>query len=114
VLDGTPMPVVAPIGRDSRTLDGVARDAYGNAVGGLRAPWITVAAAQYLARCSCSPTVGETIPFTDEELASIHGGTEAFAAARGRAIDDLVSARQLLPGDAAVLRAATGSCIATP
>jgi hypothetical protein len=51
LLDGTPMPVVAPIARDARRLDGVARDDHGNAIGGLRAPWIEVAAAQYLPRC---------------------------------------------------------------
>ncbi len=104
--DGTPMPKGARIARDARTLDGVARDQHGNAIGGLRAPWIEVPTAQYLPRCSCSPTTGEKIPFADHEIARLYGNADALRAARSRSIDDLVERRLLLPADAATLRAA--------
>jgi hypothetical protein len=102
--DGTPMPPGARITREARSLDGVARDEHGNAIGGLRAPWIEIPTAQYLARCSCSPTTGEKIPFTDQEIARLYGNSDALRAARSRSIDDLVERRLLLPVDAAALR----------
>ena len=64
--------------------------------------------AQYLPRCSCSPTTGEKIPFADEEIARLYGGADALRAARSRSIDDLVERRLLLPADAATLHAANG------
>ena len=104
--DGTPMPRGARITRDAHALDGVARDEHGNAIGGLRAPWIAVPTAQFLPRCSCSPTTGEKIPFTDDEIARLYGNADALRAARSRSIDDLVERRLLLSADAAILHAA--------
>ena len=104
--DGTPMPSGARITRDPHALDGVARDEHGNAIGGLRAPWVEVPTAQYLPRCSCSPTTGEKIPFSDDEIARLYGDADTLRAARSRSIDDLVERRLLLPVDAATLHAA--------
>ena len=79
--DGTPMPSGAWITCDPHALDGVARDEHGNAIGGLRAPWVEVPTAQYLPRCSCSPTTGEKIPFSDDEIARLYGDADTLRAA---------------------------------
>ena len=56
-----------------------------------RAPWVEVPTAQYLPRCSCSPTTGEKIPFSGDEVARLYGGAGALRAARSRSVDSLKS-----------------------
>jgi hypothetical protein len=105
VRDGTPMPGGARITRDLSTLDGVARDEHGNALGGWRGPWLDAPRAQYLARCTCGPTVGEMIPFSDAEMARIYGSRDGYVKAWSRAVDDCVARHALTPRGAARLHA---------
>jgi hypothetical protein len=70
VEDGIPMPS-AP--RVERTGEGLARDANGNALGGVRSPWLDVPDGRYLPRCSCSPVIGAFEPFPPEEMTRRYG-----------------------------------------
>jgi hypothetical protein len=103
VREGVPMPHAPKIERDSRQADGVARDHNGNALGGVRVPWIEVARGQYLARCECGPTRGEFIPFEDEHVVRMYGDEETYQHLWQRARERLVEDRFLLPEDAVKL-----------
>jgi hypothetical protein len=105
VRGGPPMPHVPRILRNGGALDGLARDEHGNALGGLRAPWLEAPRSQYLPRCPCSPTSGEDVPFEDEVLASLYATDAAHAAQWERAIQRLVEDRLLLAQDAPQLAA---------
>ena len=102
------MPSSSHIVRDDRAFDGVARDDHGNALGGVRAPWLNVPAAQYFPRCSCSPTVSEMLPFGDDDVAALYGSRAEYEAAFRRSVDELEAAGGLLAADAARLRDAPG------
>jgi hypothetical protein len=86
-------------------LDGLARDEHGNALGGLRAPWLEAPRAQYLPRCPCSPIIGEAIPFTDEILAQLYATDAEHARQWDRAVQRLVEDRLLLAQDVPELTA---------
>ena len=55
VVTGAPMPPSTHIARDPNAADGLARDAHGNAVGGVRTPWVDAPDAHYLARSPGNP-----------------------------------------------------------
>jgi hypothetical protein len=99
------MPRAPRITRDPDEPDGVARDEYGNARGGLRTPWVDVPTARYAPRCSCSPVTGSMVPFTEVEVAARYPDHAAFVDAWARSIDGLVADRFLLASDADALRA---------
>jgi hypothetical protein len=105
VRDDVPMPHAARITRDPDAPDGVARDEFGNARGGLRSPWLDVPTARYLPRCSCSPVTGAMVPFTPAELARRYPRPRDLDRQWTGAIDRLVRERFLLEEDAAALRA---------
>jgi hypothetical protein len=104
VRTGEPMPHVPRIQRDPGSIDGLVRDEHGNAVGGVRAPWLEAPRAQYLPRCACGPTRGERVPFSEEKLRRVYLTDAAHAAAWDRAVQRLVEDRLLLPQDGAMLR----------
>jgi Alpha/beta hydrolase domain len=91
------MPHVGRIARDPSSVDGVVRDEFGNAVGGLRVPWLEAPRAQYLPRCACGPTLGEMVPFDDERLRRIYSEPEDHACRWLRAVRRLIEDRLLLP-----------------
>ena len=99
------MPHVGRIERDPDAVDGIARDEHGNALGGVRAPWLEAPRAQYLARCSCSPTIGEVARFDNGTLARLYPSDEVHELLWNRAVTRLAEDRLVLPEDAAVLRA---------
>jgi hypothetical protein len=103
VRRGTPMPHVPRIQRDPTSVDGVARDEHGNALGGLRVPWLEVPRAQYLPRCPCGPTIGQSIPFSEEKLAALYPSQDEYRDRWQRAVECLVADRLLLPDDAEAL-----------
>jgi hypothetical protein len=105
VRDGVPMPHASRITRDPAAPDGVARDEYGNARGGLRTPWLDVPTARYAPRCTCSPVTGSMTPLSGDELRARYRDHDAFVGAWERSIDSLVADRWLLAEDAAALRA---------
>ncbi len=97
VRDGVPMPHVGRIARDPHSVDGVVRHESGNAVGGLRVPWLEVPRAQYLPRCACGPTLGEMVPFDAEYLRRLYPGPEDQATRWRRAVQRLVEDRFVRP-----------------
>ena len=103
VRDGVPMPHVGRIARDPSSVDGVVRDEFGNAVGGLRVPWLEAPRAQYMPRCACGPTLGEVVPFDIERLRRLYPEPDDHARRRRRTVKRLVEDRLLLPEDADAL-----------
>ena len=99
--DGTPLPRAARIERDEMAPDGIARDEFGNARGGLRTPWVDVPVARYLPRCSCSPIFGSMERFDATTFARLYGDAATYAARFERAVDEMQAARWLLPEDVA-------------
>jgi hypothetical protein len=80
LADGTPLPRAE---RVVRAGDGLARDDAGNALGGVRTPWLDVPDATYLAACTCSPATGAVEPI---DVVERHGSLDAYRAAfRARA-----------------------------
>jgi hypothetical protein len=105
VGEGVPMPHAPKIERDPRQVDGIARDHHGNALGGVRVPWIEVPRGQYLPRCACGPTRGEFVAFESERLDHLYRDEEEYERRWHRAVQRLVEERFLLPEDAGELRA---------
>ncbi|HWF17588.1 MAG TPA: alpha/beta hydrolase domain-containing protein [Acidimicrobiales bacterium] len=103
VCAGVPMPHVGCIARDPHSVDGVGRDEFGNALGGLRVPWLEAPRAQYLPRCACGPTLGEVIPFDAERLRRLYPEPEAHVTPWRRAVQRLLEDRLLLAEDAGAL-----------
>ncbi len=103
VRDGEAMPHVARIARDPSTVDGVVRDEHGNAVGGVRVPWLEAPRAQYLPRCPCGPTLGETVAFSNEKMARLYPTDAEHERLWRRAVDRLVEDRLLLNEDVELL-----------
>ncbi len=103
VRHGFPMPHVPRIARDPAAVDGVVRDEHGNAVGGVRVPWLEAPRAQYLPRCACGPTLGEVIAFDAAQLAQLYLDDADHEARWARAVARLVEDRLLLPEDVEVM-----------
>jgi hypothetical protein len=97
LADGTPLPRAPRVERAGPEL---ARDDAGNALGGLRSPWLDVPDATYLAGCTCSPATG-AVELLD--LVDRHGSIEAYRSAFRHRVAELVAAGWLLAEDAAVL-----------
>jgi hypothetical protein len=76
---GSPMPRAARITRDPAAPDGIARDEHGNALGGLRTPWVDVPDARYVARISPgNPLTPGMRPFSDGEMQTLYGSQEEY------------------------------------
>lgn len=101
---GVPMPHAPRIQRDPLSTDGIARDEFGNALGGVRVPWLEAPRAQYLPRCACGPTSGESVPFDEDRLRSIYANEAVHEELWNRAVNRLVEDRLLLPEDAETMR----------
>lgn len=83
---GRPMPRADRIMRDSRAPDGIGRDADGNAIGGLRLPWMDVPDAQYVGSISKqNPLEGGMSPFSETRMTELYGDRSGYQARlRGR------------------------------
>ncbi|MGI8663113.1 MAG: alpha/beta hydrolase domain-containing protein [Acidimicrobiales bacterium] len=76
----------------------LARDSYGNAVGGIRLPPIDVPVASYVSTiCGLG---GITIPFTDQQIQSLYPTHADYLATMASRADAAVTAGFLLPDDA--------------
>ena len=104
VDEGLPMPRAPRITRDQNASDGVARDLHGNALGGLRTPWVDVPDATYVARISPgNPMAPGMKRFDPEQFISMYGTRDEYERRiRGR-LDEMIRERWLLPQDAAVM-----------
>jgi hypothetical protein len=104
VDDGVPMPRIPCITRDPDAPDGIARDEHGNALGGIRTPWVDVPDAFYAARISPgNPLAAGKRPFTDEEMDALYGSREEYERRVRERLDGMVQERVLLPGDGAFM-----------
>ena len=99
VVDGVPMPTEAPITRDASAPDGIARDDDGNALGGIRGPWITVPDVRYIPHCQAHPNEGAIEPFTAKQRAAKGLNAGAFVERIGARAGELVAERFLVPED---------------
>lgn len=107
VEDGVPMPVAEPITRDAAAPQVLTRDEYGNALGGLRTPWVDVPDARYVARRSIgNPLVPGMKRFPEDRFASLYGTRDAYERRVAAAVDRLVRQRWVLPEDAPAMSAA--------
>jgi hypothetical protein len=108
VRDGVPPPPAPRFAFDDA--GALARDADGNALGGLRLPPIDVPIARYQsALCNLG---GITVPFTEAELLRRYGDHQTYYDQMVDATDQAVAAGHLLPADADDLLAR--ACAARP
>ena len=91
VADGVPMPPGAHLTRDPSTPDGLARDEHGNALGGVRTPWVEVPNARYLARSPWNPLRACMQPFPAERMRELYGDHATYVARFGTAVAALVA-----------------------
>jgi len=100
VDDGVPMPRAPRITRDQSAPDGIARDEHGNALGGLRTPWVDVPDARYVARISPgNPLAPGMEPFTDERMDALYGSRGEYQRRVRARLDEMVDDRFLLAQD---------------
>jgi hypothetical protein len=98
VATGEPMPPSTHIERDPNAADGLARDAHGNAVGGVRTPWVDAPDAHYLARSPGNPLRAAYRPFGAARMRMLYGGHHAERF--GEAVEALVGAGWVSPEEA--------------
>jgi hypothetical protein len=103
VRGGPPMPHVPRVQRDPRSIDSLGRDEHGNALGGLRPPWLEAPRAQYLPRCACRPTTGEVVPFTSDQLGRLYPSDSDYQRRWDRAVSRLLEDRLLLAEDGQIM-----------
>jgi hypothetical protein len=103
LLDGTPPPTFDPI--EFADTETIARDDYGNAIGGVRLPEMAAPIAEYHGRdddgAGFLMLYGWARPFTCDELRALYPSSAAYADAYRAGVDALVEAGGLRPEDAA-------------
>jgi hypothetical protein len=100
VDEGIPMPGAEPITRDSNAPDGIARDEHGNALGGLRTPWVDVPDATYVAKLSADdPNYAGMKRFSDEKMLRLYGSRAGYAQRVRDKLDEMVQHGFLLAED---------------
>jgi hypothetical protein len=108
VADGTPPPSAPRVA--TTTVDGrpdIARDAFGNAMGGIRTPYVDAPVATLngvgLGEGACFLN-GSTVPFSEETFRMRYAKPDAFPAAWNAAADNAVANGFVLEDDEARLR----------
>jgi len=105
IEQGVPMPTAPRLQRDPKAPDGVARDSHGNALGGLRTPWVEVPDAIYLAKFSeKNPLRAGMRPFNDEKMKALYGSRERYLQLVNEKIDRMAKSRWIMPEDADLMR----------
>jgi hypothetical protein len=100
VEEGIPMPRAQPITRDRHSSDGIARDEYHNALGGLRTPWVDVPDATYVAKLSADdPNYAGMLRFSDEKMLSLYGSQAGYERRVRAKLDEMVQQGFLLDED---------------
>lgn len=92
VVNGVPLPRAPRV---------EGRDDVGNALGGIRSPWLDVPDARYDPRCTCSPALGSVVPI---DVVARYGSLDAYRAAFRARVDELVREGWLVAEDAVGLR----------
>jgi hypothetical protein len=102
---GRPMPHAQHIVLDPSTPDGIARDKYGNALGGLRTPWVDVPDGTYVGRVSMAAPLRSGIRrFSDEQMTKLYGSRARYLRLVNHKIDELIQGRWIMPQDAEMMR----------
>jgi hypothetical protein len=103
VDDGVPMPRAPRITRDPSAPDGIARDEHGNALGGIRTPWVDVPDARYVARISPgNPLSAGLRRFTEAEMQTLYGPGDEYGQRVRANVEGMVRDRFLLPEDVGI------------
>ena len=94
------MPRAQPITRDRHSSDGIARDEYHNALGGLRTPWVDVPDATYVSKLSADdPNYAGMLRFSDEKMLSLYGCQAGYERRVRAKLDEMVQQGFLLDED---------------
>lgn len=102
---GVPMPRTPRARHDPTAPDGVARDAHGNSLGGLRLPWLEVPDATYVSQISeKNPLRAGMRPFDEAKMKRLYGSRANYLKKVNAQIDRLVRDRWILPEDADLMR----------
>lgn len=102
---GVPMPKAARVVRDSKAPDGIARDRFGNAVGGLRLPWMDEPDARYVGVISeKNPLEGGMIPFGDAQMRQLYGSKQAYQARIDARLNQMARDRWIAAEDIPLMR----------
>lgn len=102
---GIAMPKSRPITRDPKAPDGIARDVHGNALGGLRTPWVEVPEARYVARMSTeNPLAAGMMKFDEATMTKLYGDRKTYLARVNEHIDRMVREGWVLAQDADLMR----------
>jgi hypothetical protein len=112
VRQGTPPPVAPRLDVVSATNSGIMRDAYANALGGIRTPQVDVPIASFSGDGKGSILCllfGTTTPFDSATLHALYADHEAYVAAFAAATDRAAEAGFVLPPDAELMRAAAAA-----
>ena len=100
-----PMPPTAPCRRDPKASAGLARDRFGNVIGGLRLPWMDVPDAQYTGIIQeNNPLEGGMKPFSEARMKELYGSREGYLAKVDAALEKLVRERLILAEDVPLMR----------
>lgn len=106
-IDGIKPPQAKPLSRDA---DGnLLRDRYGNALGGVRLPYVEVPVAAYRGNVSAGglgALLGTRKPLPEKVLRELYPEQDTFTTNFERATARMVEQRWLLPPDAAAMNAA--------
>ena len=79
----------------------IVRDAYGNAIGGLRSPYVDVPISTYkMPTGGACPFIGSRIPFTHDLLAEIYKNHGDYVNQVSKGVQDLLQVGFVLPMDA--------------
>jgi hypothetical protein len=90
----------------------IALDQYGNAVGGVRTPYVDVPIATYYTTSkgeTFCPELAHTVPFDWARLNSLYGTPQNYTAKVGQSVDRLVRERWLTESDGKKIRVEAGS-----
>jgi hypothetical protein len=102
---GTPMPSTEPCQRDPNAPDGLARDRFGNVLGGLRLPWLDVPDAQYTGIIhENNPLEGGMKPFSEARMKELYGSREAYLAKVDERLQQMARERLILAEDIPLMR----------
>jgi Alpha/beta hydrolase domain len=118
VRDGTPAPRAERVAvkNGGTPQAAIVTDEFGNAVGGVRTPYLDVPTATYYATTPGPGTCGNLAhvnTFTWERLESVYGGYAKYATKFNQAVDALGRDRWLTASDARKIKTAGGSWLKT-
>jgi hypothetical protein len=102
---GVPMPRAQRITRDPASADGFARDSFGNALGGIRLPWMELPDARYVGVISeKNPLEGGMNRFGEERMNELYGSRAGWLAALDKRLAHMARERWIEERDIPLMR----------